>query len=169
MEEHTRQIKKAKKEYSETEIPQDEFFMALAIEEARQAEREREVPVGCVIVVDGRVVAGGHNRPITLHDPSAHAEILALREAGRRLGNYRLCGATLYVTIEPCAMCVGAMLQARVRRLVYGAADPKAGAIDSVFQVGNDPRLNHQMEVTRAVLEEKCGGLLKGFFAKKRG
>ncbi|MBZ5554174.1 MAG: tRNA adenosine(34) deaminase TadA [Acidobacteriia bacterium] len=152
----------------EVEIPSDDFFMALALEEARNAAKEGEVPVGCVIEMGGRVISGAHNRPITLNDPTAHAEILALREACRRLGNYRLNGATLYVTIEPCSMCVGGILQARIRRLVYGAADEKAGAVDSLFHLATDPRLNHQVEVTRGVREESCRALMKNFFAGKR-
>lgn len=150
------------------EIPADEFYMALAVEEAREAKKEGEVPVGCVIESGGWVIAGAHNRPIALHDSTAHAEMLALREAGRRFGNYRLSGATLYVTIEPCLMCVGGILQARLKRLVYGAADEKAGAVDSLFHLASDPRLNHQVEVSRGVLEDQCRGLMKNFFAGKR-
>jgi tRNA(adenine34) deaminase len=152
----------------ELETRSDDFFMALALEEARLARGEREVPIGCVIELGGQVVSGAHNRPIALKDPTAHAEILALREACRRLGNYRLNGASLYVTIEPCPMCVGGILQARIRRLVYGAADEKAGAVDSLFHLASDPRLNHQVEVIRGVREESCRALMKSFFAGKR-
>jgi tRNA(adenine34) deaminase len=150
------------------DTPDDNFFMGLAIEEAQIAEREGEVPIGCVIAWQGRVIAGAHNRPIALEDATAHAEILALREAGPRLGNYRLNEATLYVTIEPCAMCVGGILQARLKRLVYGAADEKAGAVDSLFHLADDSRLNHQVEVARGVRAESCRGLMKRFFAGKR-
>src|SRR5262245_43644213 len=113
----------------------DPFFMGFALDEARQARDSGEIPIGAVVVVDNQIVGSGHNRPIGLHDPTAHAEVLALREAARGIGNYRLTGATLYVTIEPCAMCAGAMIQARIKRLVYGAADARAGAVDSVFQI----------------------------------
>ncbi|MDD5544245.1 MAG: tRNA adenosine(34) deaminase TadA [Acidobacteriia bacterium] len=142
--------------------------MSLAIEEAREAEREGEVPIGCVVVVESRVIAGAHNRPIALKDPCAHAEILALRQAGRRLENYRLTEAAVYVTIEPCVMCVGAMINARIKRLVYGAPDSKAGAIESLFRLGSDDRMNHQLEVTSCVLEEGCRALMKDFFASRR-
>jgi tRNA(adenine34) deaminase len=121
---------------SSVETPaDDDFFMSFALAEAGQARLKDEVPVGAVVVVDRRVVGRGHNRPITACDPTAHAEVIALREAARTVGNYRLTGATLYVTVEPCAMCAGATVNARVRRLVYGAADAKAGAVDSIFQV----------------------------------
>ncbi len=146
----------------------DEIFMSWALDEARLAESEGEVPVGCVIEMGGKVIAAAHNRPIGLHDPTAHAEILTLREAARLVQNYRLPEATLYVTIEPCAMCVGAMLHARVKRLVYGAADAKAGAVTSVFQLATDERLNHRIEVTGGVLEERCRAAIQNFFAQKR-
>lgn len=146
----------------------DEFFMSLAIEEARQGERGGEVPVGCVIEFEGRVLAGAHNQPITLHDATAHAEILALREACRRAENYRLGEATLYVTIEPCRMCTGAMIQARIKRVVYGAADSKTGALDSVFPLAGDERRNHRMDVTRGILEDQCRKIMQDFFAKRR-
>lgn len=150
------------------DVPNDEFFMALAIEEAKRAQGEGEVPIGCVIECGGCVIVGAHNRPIGLRDATAHAEILALREGCQRVGNYRLGDATVYVTIEPCPMCAGAMLQARIKRLVYGAADAKAGAVDSLFNLTNDARLNHQIEVTRGILEENCRALMKNFFAAKR-
>ncbi len=122
-------------------------WMELALEQARQAAEAGEVPVGALIVKDGEIIGSGHNRNLLDNDPTAHAEIIALREAGARLGNHRLSGCTLFATIEPCAMCAGAMLHARLARLVYGASDPKAGAAGSVLQVLNHPRLNHQMEV----------------------
>ena len=142
--------------------------MRLALREAERARREREVPVGAIVVRDGRVIARAHNRPIHLKDPTAHAEVLALRRAARKVGNYRLSGCTLYVTIEPCAMCAGAMVQARLKRVVFGASDPKAGAGGSVLSVLNHPRLNHRVEVTEGVLGEDCAAILKEFFGNKR-
>ena len=143
-------------------------FMRLALREAERARREREVPVGAIVVRDGRVIARAHNRPLHLKDPTAHAEVLALRRAARRVGNYRLSHCTLYVTIEPCAMCAGAMVQARLKRVVFGASDPKAGAGGSVLSVLNHPRLNHRVEVTEGVLGEDCAAILKKFFRNKR-
>ena len=143
--------------------------MQRALREAERGAREGEVPVGAVVVREGRVLARAHNRPIHLLDPSAHAEILALRRAGRKLGNYRLEGCDLYVTIEPCAMCAGAVVQARVRRLVYGATDPKAGAGGSALSVLNHPKLNHRLEVVPGVLADECGELLRDFFRRRRG
>ena len=143
-------------------------FMRLALREADRARREQEVPVGAIVVRDGRVIARAHNRPLHLKDPTAHAEVLALRRATRKVGNYRLTGCTLYVTIEPCAMCAGAMVQARLKRVVFGASDPKAGAGGSVLSVLNHPRLNHRVEVTEGVLGEDCAAILKEFFRKKR-
>ncbi len=142
--------------------------MRLALREAQRAAREGEVPVGAVVVRGERVVARAHNRPIHLHDPSAHAEILALRRAARKLGNYRLTGCTLYATIEPCAMCAGAIVQARLRRVVYGARDPKAGANGSTLTVLNHPKLNHHVEVVAGVLAEDCAALLRHFFRRRR-
>lgn len=142
--------------------------MRQALAEARRGAREDEVPVGAVIVADGRVVARAHNRPIRLHDPSAHAEILALRRAARKLGNYRLPGCSLYVTIEPCAMCAGAMVQARLARVVYGARDPKAGAAGSALRVLNHPRLNHRVELAHGVLAAECAEVLRDFFRRRR-
>lgn len=147
---------------------EDEQFMRLALEQARLAGIAGEVPVGCVIVNDGQVIASGHNRPILRHDPTAHAEIEALRAAGRALGNYRLGGCTLYVTLEPCAMCTGAMVHARIARLVYGAVDPKAGAAGSVFELARSPALNHRMDVSGGVLAGECRDLLQGFFRERR-
>src|SRR3954463_10022918 len=142
--------------------------MHLALEEARKAEAMGEVPVGAVVVLEGQVVGRGCNRNLTDNDPSAHAEIVALRGAGMAVGNHRLLDCELYVTIEPCAMCAGALIHARVSRLVYGAADPKAGAVSSVLQVLNHPALNHQMEVIPGVLAEECGALLQEFFRSRR-
>ena len=146
----------------------DETFMHLALREAQRAAKEGEVAVGAVIVQDGCVVARAHNRPIHLNDPSAHAEILALRRAARKLGNYRLTSCTLYVTIEPCAMCAGAIVHARVRRVVYGASDPKAGANGSALTVLNHPKLNHQVEVVAGVLAEECAAIVLDFFRGRR-
>jgi tRNA(adenine34) deaminase len=148
---------------------QEETWMRAAMAEARAAEAGGEVPVGAVIVLDGVVVATGRNRVITDSDPTAHAEVVALRAAGVALGNYRLDGCELYCTLEPCAMCAGAMLHARVKRLVYAAADPKAGACGSVLGVMNHPALNHRVEVASGVLGEECGAMLTGFFRAKRG
>ena len=146
----------------------DEKFMREALELARWAESEGEVPVGAVLVKDGHIIGRGHNHPIAAKDPTAHAEIVALREAAQAVGNYRLTDTVLYVTLEPCAMCAGAMVHARVRRLVYGAADPKAGAAGSVFNLLQADALNHRLEVTGSVLAEDCGALLKGFFSRRR-
>ena len=147
---------------------EDSHFMMLALKEAEAAERAGEVPVGAVIVLDGKMVARGHNRTMDDCDPTAHAEVIALRQAAQKLANYRLTGATLYVTIEPCAMCAGAMIQARVARLVYGCEDPKGGAIVSCFEMADHPKLNHRMEVTRGVLAEDCARAVQAFFQKKR-
>jgi tRNA(adenine34) deaminase len=124
--------------------------------------------VGAVVVQNGEILSAAHNRPISGQDPSAHAEMLAIRQAAARLGNYRLTGATLYVTLEPCIMCAGAMIQARVSRLVYGAADPKSGAVASLYRLLQDERLNHRVEVTGGILEEICAEILSGFFRGKR-
>ena len=142
--------------------------MRVALEQARQARRRGEVPVGAVVVAAGAVVGEGFNQPIGSHDPTAHAEIVALRDAGQRMGNYRLTGATLYVTIEPCQMCVGAMVHARIARLVYGAPEPRAGAIESVMRAHEHPALNHRMTATGGVLEDDCRGLMREFFEQKR-
>ena len=158
-------------------------FMRAAIAEARAAEAAGEVPIGAVIVRDDKIIGRGQNHVLRDHDPTAHAEIVALREAGRALENYRLVarpgddipdnaasgsGCTLYVTLEPCAMCAGAILHARVARLVYAAADPKAGACGSVLEVMNHPKLNHRVEVVNGVLAEECGAMLTGFFRARR-
>lgn len=146
----------------------DETFMQRALELARQAEREGEVPVGAVLVKDGEIVAEGFNRPIISHDPTAHAEIVTLRAAARALDNYRLTGTTLYVTLEPCPMCAGAMVHARVGRLVYGAVDPRAGAAGSVFNLTQGAPLNHRVEVCGGVLADEAATLLQGFFRSRR-
>ena len=142
--------------------------MGAALELARQGREAGEVPVGAVVVLDDAVIGEGFNRPIGSHDPTAHAEIVAMRAAGQRIGNYRLAGATLYVTIEPCQMCVGAMIHARIARLVYGAPEPKAGAIESAMQAHEHPSLNHRLEVTGRVLETECREAIQAFFAERR-
>ena len=149
-------------------IPQDERFMRWALREAKRAFEEDEVPVGAVVVQEGQVLARAHNQPIHLKDPSAHAEVLALRRAAHKLGNYRLTGCTLYVTIEPCAMCAGAITQARLSRVVFGAFDPKAGASGSALTVLNHPKLNHQVEISSGVMAEDCARLLREFFRRRR-
>jgi tRNA(adenine34) deaminase len=146
----------------------DLAFMRQALELAREAERAGEVPVGAVLVAGEQIIARGWNRTITDCDPTAHAEIVALRDAAKALGNYRLGDVTLYVTIEPCAMCAGAIVQARVARLVYGADDPKGGAVRTCFNVLDNPRLNHRVEVTSGVLAEECAALLQVFFTARR-
>jgi tRNA(adenine34) deaminase len=146
----------------------DAEFMRLALEEAERAKSAGEVPVGAVMVKDGHVIASAHNRNILEFDPSAHAEVACLREAGKRLKNHRLTGCTLFVTIEPCAMCAGALVHARIDRLVYGASDPKAGAVHSVMQVLDHPALNHRVEVTSGVLAEECSRMLQEFFRERR-
>ncbi|MCX7983111.1 MAG: tRNA adenosine(34) deaminase TadA [Syntrophales bacterium] len=149
-------------------IRSDEAFMAFALKEARLAAKEGEVPVGAVLVYEGNVIARGHNRCISLHDPTAHAEIVALRKAARKLKNYRLTGTTLYVTLEPCIMCIGAMIHARIDRLVYGASDPKGGACGSLYRIPEDRRFNHVIEVKGGVLAEVTAQILSGFFREKR-
>ncbi|MFN0122957.1 MAG: tRNA adenosine(34) deaminase TadA [Blastocatellia bacterium] len=146
----------------------DTFFMRFAMAEAIQARAAGEVPIGAVVVLDNQIIGSGYNLPIGLTDPTAHAEILALRDAARRIGNYRLTNATLYVTIEPCAMCAGALVHARVRRLVYGADETRAGGVTSVFRICDDRSLNHQLEITRGVLETECRALMQDFFRQKR-
>ena len=142
--------------------------MEEALRAAQRALEAGEVPVGAIVVRAGKIVGRGWNRNLTDVDPTAHAEILALREAGARVGNHRLGECELFATIEPCAMCAGAMVHARLKRLVYGADDPKAGAVHSVLQVLNHPKLNHQMEVSRGVLAQRCADLLQSFFRKRR-
>lgn len=143
-------------------------FMEGALDEARAAAARGEVPVGAVVVVDGRIVSRAGNRTITDCDPTAHAEMVALREAAKIVGNYRLLDAVVYVTIEPCAMCAGAMIQARIGHVVYGADDPKGGAVRSCFSILDHPQLNHRVEVTPGVLGDQAAALLKDFFAARR-
>lgn len=147
----------------------DETFMTLALEEALQAGGRGEVPVGALVVRDGEIVGRGFNQPIGSHDPTAHAEVMALRDAARRLGNYRLPGCELYVTLEPCAMCSGAIMHARIARVVFGARDPKTGVAGSVLDLFAEPRLNHHAKIEGGVLAERCGALLSSFFAARRG
>jgi tRNA(adenine34) deaminase len=146
----------------------DELWMEEALRAAQRALEIGEVPIGAVVVCEGKIVGRGWNRNITDSDPSGHAEILALREAGTNLGNHRLSECALFVTIEPCAMCAGALVHARIKRLIYGADDPKAGAVRSVLQVLNHPQLNHQMEVRSGVLAGRSGDLLQAFFRSRR-
>lgn len=146
----------------------DQFWMQRALELAQQAEASGEVPVGAVLVLDEQNIGEGWNQPIASHDPSAHAEMIALRQAAQRLGNYRLPGATLYVTLEPCVMCAGAMIHARLKRVVFGAYDPKTGAAGSVFDILNSDKHNHKVEVCGGVMADQCGQLLSQFFQAKR-
>ena len=146
----------------------DAAWMEEALRLAHEAEAAGEVPVGAIVVCDEKIVGRGFNRNRSDNDPSAHAELIALRQAGRALGNHRLEGCTMFATIEPCAMCAGALVHARLRRLVYGASDPKAGAVHSVLQVLNHPQLNHRMEVTGGVMADSCGALLQKFFQSRR-
>lgn len=146
----------------------DLAYLRAAMAEAESAERDGEVPVGAVVVHDGGIIARGNNRVVRDSDPTAHAEIVAMRAAGAVLGNYRLEGCTLYTTLEPCAMCAGAVLHARIARLVYAASDPKAGACGSVLSVMNHPQLNHKVEVVSGLLAEQCGSMLTEFFRKRR-
>lgn len=147
---------------------QDEAWMQEALKLAQKAEAEGEVPVGAVIVCEGEIIGQGWNHPIAAHDPTAHAEIVALRAAAQALENYRLTDTTLYVTLEPCPMCAGAMVHARVGRLVFGASDPRAGAAGTVFNLAQAGALNHQLEVMGGVLANECGAILKRFFAQRR-
>jgi tRNA(adenine34) deaminase len=143
-------------------------FMEIAIQQAFSAAELGEVPVGAVLVKNDQIIAKAGNRPISNSDPTAHAEMLTLRESARKLNNYRILESTLYVTLEPCPMCVGAILHARVARVVFGAADPKTGALVSMYHMGRDGRSNHTLEVTAGILAEQCGNLLKDFFAQRR-
>jgi tRNA(Arg) A34 adenosine deaminase TadA len=149
-------------------VEPDERFMRAALEQAREAARRNEVPVGAVVVLNDAIVGAGFNQPIGTQDPTAHAEIVALRAAARHVGNYRLTGSTLYVTIEPCQMCVGAMVHARVARLVYGALEPRAGALESVMRAHEHPALNHRMAATGGVLEPECRDMIQEFFRERR-
>ena len=143
--------------------------MRLAIAEAHKAAAAGEVPIGAIVVLDGLVIGAGFNQPISAADPTAHAEIVALRAAAARAGNYRLTGSTMYLTVEPCLMCVGAMVHARVQRVVYGTTEPKAGALVSMTRAHELPALNHRLEVTGGVLEEECRELMQAFFRSRRG
>jgi tRNA(adenine34) deaminase len=147
----------------------DERFMRIALELASQARQRGEVPVGAVVVLDGAVIGEGFNQPISAKDPTAHAEIVAMRQAAARVGNYRLTGAELYVTIEPCQMCVGAMVHARIARLFYGAPEPRAGAIESAMRAHEHPSLNHRMEALGGVLEAESRAVMQEFFRERRG
>jgi tRNA(adenine34) deaminase len=146
----------------------DEQLMRFALNRAREAAQRGEVPVGALVVMDDAIVGEGFNQPIATHDPTAHAEVVALRQAASAAHNYRLTGATMYVTIEPCQMCVGAMVHARIGRLVYGAPEPKAGAIESAMRAHEHPALNHRLTVTARVLEDECRDLLQEFFRDRR-
>ena len=146
----------------------DEPFMDMALAEAKKAWGAGEVPVGAVIVIEGVVIARGFNQPIGLNDPTAHAEISAIRQAGHAQSNYRLSDATMYCTVEPCMMCAGAIIHARLGRLVFGTSDPKAGSAGSIYNILSDPRLNHRVNVVSGIREEECAGLLRDFFASRR-
>jgi tRNA(adenine34) deaminase len=147
----------------------DAKYMELALEQARLAARQAEVPVGAVLINErGQVLARACNMPVKQRDPTAHAEILVLRQGAKRVGSYRLTGTTLYVTIEPCPMCAGAMVLARIKRLVYGAQDPKTGACSTLYNIVQDSRLNHRLEVSRGILAEECRSLIQAFFQKRR-
>lgn len=149
-------------------IKDDQYWMARALELASQAASKDEVPVGAVVVLNGKEIGAGFNAPISGCDPTAHAEIRALRDAAARVGNYRLAGATLYVTLEPCTMCVGAVVHSRISRLVYGAAEPKAGAVESARRTLEEPHLNWRVEVTGGVMAEACGQAISEFFSRRR-
>lgn len=146
----------------------DEQYMEIALQLAKEAFNRGEVPIGALLVKDGEILAQDHNRREELKDATAHAEILVLRRAGQELGGWRLLGTTLYVTLEPCPMCAGALVQARVSRLIYGARDPKGGAVASLYNIASDPRLNHRLEVEEGVLGEGCALLLQDFFKERR-
>lgn len=146
----------------------DIYWMQQAIQLAETAAKQGEVPVGAILVLDDKVIGEGHNKPITNVDPSAHAEMLALRAGAAHVKNYRLLNSTLYVTLEPCIMCIGAIVHARIKRVVFGAFDPKAGAVQSAFQIGSTDKLNHKVEYHGGLLAEKCGALLSDFFRARR-
>ena len=145
----------------------DKYFMEIALSEARRALKKDEVPIGAVIVIENKIISKGHNQPVKSNDPSAHAEIIALRKASKKVKNYRLENAVLYCTVEPCLMCLGAIIHARIKRLVYGASEPKFGAVKSIFSFPFN-KVNHTMEVKGGVLAEKCSKILREFFEKKR-
>lgn len=146
----------------------DEYFMKIALHEALKAFEEDEVPIGAVVVREGEIISKAHNLRESLNDPTAHAEIIAIREAAEKLSSWRLIDCDLYVTIEPCPMCAGAIVQSRIKRLIYGAKDPKAGAIDSVMNIVDNPNLNHRVEVTSEVLQYECSNIMKEYFRGKR-
>lgn len=146
----------------------DNYYMGLALEEARDAYALGEIPIGAVLVIDGEVIASAHNRRETWHDATAHAELIVIQQACRKLTRWRLTGATLYVTIEPCPMCAGALVNSRIDRLVYGSADYKAGAVESIFNVVQNDALNHRLEVTAGVRAYECAALMKEFFRERR-
>jgi tRNA(adenine34) deaminase len=146
----------------------DNDFMQIALDLAQQAGAAGEVPVGAIVVNDGEIIGRGSNAPITTHDPTAHAEIRAMRDAAQHLGNYRLVGCTLYVTLEPCAMCTGAIQHARIAKLIYGASDPKTGACGSIVNLMAEPKLNHHTEISGGILATECGALLTSFFSARR-
>jgi tRNA(adenine34) deaminase len=146
----------------------DNYYMGLALDEAQKAYDIGEVPIGAVLIMDGQVVASGHNMRESWHDATAHAEMIAIREACKRLGRWRLTGLTLYVTIEPCPMCAGALVMSRVDRLVYGSADVKAGAIESIFNIAQNEALNHSMMVTAGIRADECAQIMKDFFRQRR-
>lgn len=150
-------------------IESHEYWMGLALTQAKSAELEDEVPVGAIVVRDGKLIGQGFNRPIASCDPTAHAEIQAIREAARGENNYRLSGATLYVTIEPCAMCVGAIVHARITTVVFGAREPKAGALLSQLELGSAEHFNHKIEIVEGVMAEQCRSIMQSFFKSKRG
>ena len=149
-------------------MQQDYDYMKIALEEAQAAFLKDEVPVGAVVVYEGKILARTHNSPISFNDPSAHAEILALRQAAEAIGNYRLVGSELYVTLEPCIMCAGAIVHSRLARVIFGARDPKCGAVTSLYNILTDKRLNHQVGVTEGILQEDCGEIMSRFFQQKR-
>jgi tRNA(adenine34) deaminase len=149
-------------------MTQDETYLLLAMEQARLASEAGEIPVGAIVVFENEVIGRGRNEVLASNDPTAHAEIVALRAAARTMNNYRLIGCELYTTLEPCSMCAGAIIHSRISRLVFGAADPKAGAAGSVVEVINHPRLNHQLQITSGVLGEDCGEMLRAFFRERR-
>ena len=153
---------------TQTHSMTDNDFMQVALELAQQAAAAGEVPVGAIVVKQGAIIGRGSNAPITTHDPTAHAEIRAMRDAAQHLGNYRLVDCTLYVTLEPCAMCSGAIQHARIAKLIYGASDPKTGACGSVVNLMAEPRLNHHTETSGGILAEQCGALLSSFFSARR-
>ncbi|MCA6219157.1 tRNA adenosine(34) deaminase TadA [Photorhabdus antumapuensis] len=150
------------------EIYSDEYWMQQAIERAMNAQEQGEIPVGAILVADNKIVAEGWNQSIIAHDPTAHAEIIALRKGGEQLRNYRLINTTLYVTLEPCTMCAGAMIHSRIQRLVYGASDMKTGAVGSLVDILRHPGMNHQIDITSGVLAEECSTMLSAFFKQRR-